>query len=488
MQRLLRILLVIILGALSLPLSTFAATLSLSPASPTVNAGDIVTVRLLVNTQGVPINQGEGTLRFPTDMLEVVSASKASSIFTLWVEEPSYSNQSGTVSFDGGLPTPGYTGSSGTVLSITFLAKKKGTATLSLSESAIRANDGLGTDVLSYAGGSTITITDTTTAPSPSPSEAPQTPSAPASAVGEGAITNLTSTSHSNQDAWYQNTSPLMTWVLPKGATAIQTIVDKDKNATPSVTYKPAIVERRISGLEDGIWYFNIRARIGTTWGPVSSYTLRIDTTAPQFTKTPTVTYDAAQQRIVLSDIAATDTTSGLNRYEVHIDGGEPSIITPESIVAGSATVPFKTAGTHTLIFRAVDYAGNQTETASIVNVPTPLADQVLWSIGSLAITFGSFALLILLITLIALIAAITAWYKLYILKAGAKSRIEKRDKLLHRSLRIYKEELERHLRTLERAGTKRELTDEEADLNEDLKKNVDDLERYLAKEFKKFD
>jgi hypothetical protein len=144
--------------------------------------------------------------------------------------------------------------------------------------------------------------------------------------------------------------------------------------------------------------------------------------------------------------------------------------------------------GIHTLVLRAFDASGNHAETTGSINIPTPLANQTLWNIGGFNITFAWFIILILLISLLSLIAAATAWYKLYRLRAGAKDRTEKRDKLLHRSLRIYKEDLERHLRTLERAGAKRELTDEEADINEDLKKNVDDLERYLAKEFKKFD
>ncbi len=488
MRHLLRAFLALaLLGAI--PAAAFAATLSVSPATATVKAGDIVTVRLVANTQGVAINQGEGTLRFPTDMLDVVGTSKSGSIFTLWVEEPGYSNNAGTVSFDGGVPTPGYTGSAGTVLSITFHAKKAGTATLTLTDTAIRANDGMGTDVLKGSSGGTITIAEAVVVPAPTPTPAPTpAPSPSTGGEGKGAITALTSPTHSNQEAWYQNTSPLLTWNVPAGATAIQTIVDASDTATPSVEYKPAITEKRIANLDDGVWYFSVRARTGGAWGPIATYRLQIDATAPDLAPSVLFDYDAAQQTLLISGVSATDATSGIDHFALSIDGGEPVAIPAAELEGGTYSYDYAKTGTHSVVLSAYDKAGNHVEAAGTFKTPTPLADQTLWNIGGLNITFAWFIFLILLISLISLAAAITAWYKLYVLRSGAKSRIEKRDKLLHRSLRIYKEELERHLRTLERAGTRRELTDEEADLNEDLKKNVDDLERYLSKEFKKFD
>lgn len=483
------------LVALLLPGIAAAATLGVSPAATSVHAGDLVTVRLVANTQGAAINQGEGTLRFPTDMLDVISVSKSGSIFTLWVEEPGYSNTVGTVHFDGGVPTPGYTGSAGTVISITFHAKKTGTATLTLSDAAIRANDGLGTDVLSFAAGGSITIAQTTA--QPATSEQPK----PAASKG-GAILDLASPTHSDQDAWYQNASPLLTWRLPAGATAVQTVVDASPDATPSVNYAPPIVEKRIAALADGVWYFNIRAKTAAGWGPISSYKFRIDSTEPDISHavfaydeqtralliSGVSATDGASRALLISGVAATDATSGIDRFELTVDGEQLAPIAPDDVKDGIYKHAYAKAGTHTAVLAAIDRAGNHSETSGRFSVPTSLADQTLWNIGGLAITFGWFILFILLISVLSLAAAGTAWYRLYTLRAGAKSRIEKRDKLLHRSLRIYKEELERHLRTLERAGSRRELTDEEAELNEDLAKNVDDLERYLAKEFKKYD
>lgn len=475
--------------ALWAPLGALAATLTVQPSSTSVVAGNIVTVRLIANAAGTAINQGGAVLQFPVDMLDVVSVSKTGSIFSLWVEEPSYSNAAGTVRFDGGVPNPGFSGSTGTVLSVTFHAKKAGVATLSLRDAALRANDGMGTDVLTSAGGSTVTITAPAAEPAPVPATPPaETPAPAAPAPSGSSITNLASPTHSNEEAWYQNDSPLMTWKLPSGASAVQTIVDEDAAAVPSVTYKPAIVERRVAELEDGVWYFNVRAQVAGAWGPIASYRLQIDTEAPELASNILIDYDAAKQKLLISGITAEDATSGIDHYTLTIDGGEPMTVPLADVSSGSFTYPYAEAGTHSITLSAFDKAGNHTEAAGSFKIPTPLADQTLWNIGGLNITFAWFILLILLISLVSLAAAATAWYKLYMLRAGAKSRIEKRDKVLHRSLRIYKEDLERHLRSLERAGSKRELTDEEAEINEDLKKNVDDLERYLAKEFKKYD
>jgi hypothetical protein len=141
-----------------------AASMYFYPASKTVNVGDIIKVSVVVNTAGEAINNAEANISFPSEMLDVASISKGS-VFSLWVEEPSFSNAAGTVSFNGGVPTPGYNGSAGTLLSITFRAKKAGTASVYFAAGAVRANDGIGTDVLNGMGQASFTLVDKTTPP-----------------------------------------------------------------------------------------------------------------------------------------------------------------------------------------------------------------------------------------------------------------------------------------------------------------------------------
>ena len=89
---------------LSFTEQALAATLSFSPSTANVSVGNIVSVKVVVNTLGEAINNAEVNIQFPSDLLEVVSVSKSSSVFSLWVEEPIFSNfelnPQGNVTFD----------------------------------------------------------------------------------------------------------------------------------------------------------------------------------------------------------------------------------------------------------------------------------------------------------------------------------------------------------------------------------------------------
>lgn len=125
-----------------------AATLSVSPATGTFSTGQIFVVNVNVGSSDQAMNAVQGKLSFPKDTIEVVSISKTNSIITLWVQEPSFSNSAGTISFEGVVFNPGYRGASGKVISVTFRAKTANGASLTFSESSVLANDGAGTNIL----------------------------------------------------------------------------------------------------------------------------------------------------------------------------------------------------------------------------------------------------------------------------------------------------------------------------------------------------
>lgn len=114
------------------------------PSSST--AGEIFEVPLTV-TVPVAINAGEFVFRFPSNLLTVKEIKTDDSIYQLWItNSPSFSNTEGTISFAGGLPSPGFTGT-GTVATVVFEAKSAGIAEITIddSQSRLLANDGLGT-------------------------------------------------------------------------------------------------------------------------------------------------------------------------------------------------------------------------------------------------------------------------------------------------------------------------------------------------------
>src|SRR6185437_10582053 len=92
-----------------LPQTLFAASLSLSPATIAVHAGDTVTERIYVTSTDQALNAVSANMRFSQNLLEVTSVSKGS-VLTLWVQEPAFSNTDGTLSFSGVVPNPGYLG------------------------------------------------------------------------------------------------------------------------------------------------------------------------------------------------------------------------------------------------------------------------------------------------------------------------------------------------------------------------------------------
>jgi len=142
-----------------LPLTVRAAFLDISPSSGSYKTGANFTVGVYVGTSE-SINAISGRVYFPTDKLETVSVSKSGSIFSLWVQEPIIS--SGIVSFEGIILNPGYTGTSGKLVNITFKVKAAGDAKLGFSSASVLANDGKGTNVLTNIGSASYSLGDTT--------------------------------------------------------------------------------------------------------------------------------------------------------------------------------------------------------------------------------------------------------------------------------------------------------------------------------------
>lgn len=127
--------------------SVSAASLFFSPATSQYSVGQTFTASIVVSSQA-PLNAVGGTIAFPNKKLQVTSISKAQSIISVWIEEPSYKNQTGTIQFEGIVPNPGYTGTFGRVLSVTFRVLQAGDARISVLNGSVLANDGEGTQIL----------------------------------------------------------------------------------------------------------------------------------------------------------------------------------------------------------------------------------------------------------------------------------------------------------------------------------------------------
>ena len=110
----------ILLLSFNSPALAASASLYLSPATAKFDVGDSMAMAVYVNSDEQAINAVSGVLAFPADKLEVSSLSKSGSVINLWVLEPTFSNSTGRVSFEGLILNPGFVGTGGKGLLLNF--------------------------------------------------------------------------------------------------------------------------------------------------------------------------------------------------------------------------------------------------------------------------------------------------------------------------------------------------------------------------------
>jgi len=328
-----------------------AASLYPTPANGSYSKGETFSVSVYVSSSDQAMNATSGTLSFPPDKLEVSSVSKSGSIISLWVKEPTYSNSAGTVSFEGIVLNPGYTGSAGKVLTINFKTKAPGSAPITFSSGAILANDGQGTNILSSMGTARFDIEVPVTGPvadaSDNPPSSAGTPLAPA----------IKSDTHPDSDIWYNVDVPNFSWDVPADVSAVRLLVGKSPQAEPTVGYSPVISSRQLETLDDGIWYFHVRLKNSVGWGGISHFRFQIDTQDPKvFDMTKLEEPDLTNPtRSFLFE--AEDETSGIDHYEIQLDNGD--MLTWQDDGGHIYQTPILGPGRHTMVVKAVDAAGN---------------------------------------------------------------------------------------------------------------------------------
>jgi len=341
-----------------------------SPSAGTYLVGSNFFVNVEVNSGGTPINAAEGTISFNADKISILSISRSDSIFTLWIEEPTFSNSAGTIKFSGGA-TKNFTGNSGKIITINFLAKNVGNSNLTFSNASVLAADFKGTNVLTNMGLADFIISLKTIIPPP--------------AIGSPPAPEVTSSTHPNSNNWYSNNDPLFKWEVTEDITGARLLIDQKKVSIPDVFYSEPLSEKQIEDLADGIWYFHIQLQNKFGWGGISHYKIQIDKTSPELFETQVKegTETTNPQPTLIFDIK--DTMSGIDYYEVKIDQGAPIKIEEKEY-----KIPPQSLGKHTIIVRAFDKAGNgrlgvteinilQIETPIITKYPkTLLPDSIL--------------------------------------------------------------------------------------------------------------
>jgi len=338
----------------ALPAVASAAILYFSPSSGSQVVGATLSVSVYVSSAEQAMNAASGVILFPSDKIEVASLSKTGSIFSLWVQEPSFSNSVGTINFEGIALNPGFIGTGGKLFTINFRVKTAGSAPLSFSSGSVLANDGQGTNILSSLDSASFSL-------GIAGSVAPEAETPPA-VTGTPAAPQISSPTHPDSEKWYSNSTPKFTWTIPSGVTAVRLLVDKIPTAVPTVIYVPAISKKEVASLADGIYYFHAQFRNAGGWGEISHFRFQIDTVPPEPIMINFVDGKVMEQPRVKIIFNTVDTLSGIDYYSVKISGDSlPVISSIDFITHNPYTLPPQSPGIHSLEVVAFDKAGNIT-------------------------------------------------------------------------------------------------------------------------------
>ncbi len=341
------------------------ATFSFSSQTGSYSVGDAIPVTVYVNA-GQAVNAVSGVISFPNDKLAVSSVSKSSSVVSLWVQDPSYSNSAGTINFQGVILNPGFTGSNGNVITVYFRAISPGIALVSFTSGSILANDGQGTNVLDAQGlpANQYAVNVPAGAASNATASTPSGTSGPSAPV-------ISSPNVPDQNKWYPSNDIKLNWEVPSDIDAVRLLYNKYQNSTPTVLYEPPMGEKELTGLGDGIWYFHAQFHDASGWGSTAHFRFQIDTTPPdpfqiRFAANPDPTNP--QPAVILN---ATDTPSGIADYKIKVDDQNLIAVSAGQAASGPYSLPVQTSGPHNILVQAFDQASNyQTALASFTVTP----------------------------------------------------------------------------------------------------------------------
>ncbi len=423
--------------------SAFAATLSFSPQSGTYFSGRSFSVSVVVSSPNQAMNAVQAEISFPPAELEVLSVSETNSIINLWVQNPTFSNQDGTIDFGGVAVSPGFQGNNGNIVTIQFEAKNTGSAPLSFISGSVLANDGKGTNILSSMGSANFIIT-------------PLSPTSESTSPVPGSII-VNSNPPIASGTWYNINQITFDWSVPTNAEGVDYSISTNPNfQLPDVNQ--GLVSQAtydLSNLSDGAWHFFVSFNNGSAWSPPASEELLLDRTPPQpFIITREDTNQTDNQPVFAW--VANDAASGIDHYEVKIGDGD--WFDASTIQNGSSSYilpPQSPTNARTLTVRAFDKAGNYTDATTNFTV---LAPAVLCKGNgfscSISLFFAQWGALISSIFIFLVLVLYGFLY--YLLRWRKQSR---------KDLQKFKEELQQDLKRVE-AGVKK-VTGTEVDLRQ---------------------
>ncbi|MFA6098039.1 MAG: cohesin domain-containing protein [Patescibacteria group bacterium] len=318
----------IFIGAFLLAGRVSAATLSIQPSQDEYAIGETFIVEVHLKGEGEIVNAVKATITYPSDLLEVTELSKGGSFLSLWAQEPANESSGGVISLAGGIPNGSYV-VDGRVLAITFRTIAPGGAEIAFdqNQTGVYLNDGHGTPANLTLKSGIFNIADRTNV-------------------------KITSPTHPDEEAWYQNKTFTVNW-SPKEGAKYSYLLTNDPDKAPDEVQEFAEGVVTFKDLPDGISYFILNEQLpGKSWQIVGKRRAMVDTVLPSPIETivsrDRTLYDGKYFLI----FSAVDRTSGVDHYDIIEDGKKSSHAVSPYILSDQTRQEM-------IEIRAFDKAGN---------------------------------------------------------------------------------------------------------------------------------
>jgi len=150
---------VLFLGVFIFVSSAVAANFYVTPNTGVVTVGETFSVDIKIYAADTAINAAEGEIAFSKNNIEVKRIVETESIFSSWVQPPSFSNTTGKITFGGLiLRREDAVSDFAKVLTIEFEAKNAGNADVFFVSGSVIAGDGFGSNILQSFDNAVYTI------------------------------------------------------------------------------------------------------------------------------------------------------------------------------------------------------------------------------------------------------------------------------------------------------------------------------------------
>ena len=139
---------ILVLSAIFLPYSVFAANVYIDTSYPDFFVGDTIMLSVRVDSENENINVVEGSvlLDYPTELASLIDINTAGSKFSLWPVKPLPSASNTSISFVGGSPD-GLNSKDAIIFNIVLKLQKVGQITLTPNNFSVYLHDGEGTQI-----------------------------------------------------------------------------------------------------------------------------------------------------------------------------------------------------------------------------------------------------------------------------------------------------------------------------------------------------